>query len=227
MNFFNDNIRLDRVGAMFKTSEISAKTQKHLTKVYGNVMVCALICAAAMWLNAHTVFNGFFMSIIVMMGLTYLGFKVQDSYMAETERMGYMWAMAFSMGFLVGPVMHQIVEIDSSIIMNAVAITGIMFASFSCISIFSKRRSYLFLGSLITSMMTCMFMYRMMCWITGYGSSIHSMGYLMLSLLIACMYVIYDTQMIIERCEMHRDMDVPKHTMILFVDLFDLFIKIV
>jgi FtsH-binding integral membrane protein len=62
---------------------------------------------------------------------------------------------------------------------------------------------------------------------TGYGSSIHSFGYIMVSLLIACMYVIYDTQMIIERCETYGERDVPKHTMILFLDLFDLFIKIV
>ena len=225
--FLNDNIPLDRVKAMFKIEDISDKTQKHLTKVYSNVMICALICAAAMWLNAHTVFNGFFMSILVMMGMGYLGYKVSDTNMHETERMGYMWAMAFSLGFHVGPAMHHIVEIDSSIIMNAAAITGIMFASFSAISIFSKRRSYLFLGSLITSIVSCMMIYNFTCWISGYGSSIHSLGYLLLSLFVACIYVIYDTQMIIERCEMYGERDVPKHTMILFLDLFDLFIKIV
>ena len=190
-------------------------------------MGCSLICAAGMWINAHTVINGFFMSIIVTMGMGYLGYKVSNTYMHEKERMGYMWALAFAMGFLVGPVMHRIVEFDPSIIMNAVAITGVMFASFSCISIFSKRRSYLFLGSLITSIVSCMMIYNFMCWISGYGRGIDSFAYIMLSLLVACMYVIYDTQMIIERCEVYGDRDVPKHTMILFVDLFDLFIKIV
>merc|ERR1711988_822851 len=121
----------------------------------------------------------------------------------------------------------MIAEFDSSIITTAVAITGVMFASFSAISIFSKRRSFLFLGSLITSLVSCMMMYRFMCWITGYGSSIHSMGYLLCSLFVACAYVVYDTQMIIERCETYGERDVPKHTMILFMDLFDLFIKIV
>merc|ERR1711988_349249 len=53
------------------------------------------------------------------------------------------------------------------------------------------------------------------------------MPYLLLTLFIACMYVIYDTQMIIERCETYGERDVPKHTMILFCDLLDLFIKIV
>merc|ERR1712031_66313 len=87
----------------------------------------------------------------------------------------------------------MIAEFDSSIITTAVAITGIMFASFSAISIFSKRRSFLFLGSVITSLVSCMLMYRFMCWITGYGSSIHGMGYLLCSLFVACAYVVYDT----------------------------------
>lgn len=51
------------------------------------------------------------------------------------------------------------------------------------------------------------------------------MPYLMLGLLIACFYIIYDTQIIIERAE-RGDKDVPTHTLLLFVDLFDLFIKI-
>merc|ERR1712118_219142 len=124
----------------------------------------------------------------------YLSYKVSDSYMPEKERMGYMWAMAFSLGFLVGPAMHQIVEYDPSIIMNAVAITGVMFASFSAISIYSKRRSYLFLGGIISSLVSCLLMYRFFAWITGYGYAAYGMPYLMITLFIACMYIIYDTQ---------------------------------
>lgn len=141
--------------------------------------------------------------------------------------MGWMWAMAFSLGFLVGPAMHMVAEVNPAILYNAFAITAIMFASFSAIAIFSKRRSYLFLGGIISSIISCLFMYRLMSWITGYGSSFYGMPYLLLTLFIACMYVIYDTQMIIERCETYGERDVPKHTMILFCDLLDLFIKIV
>ena len=47
----------------------------------------------------------------------------------------------------------------------------------------------------------------------------------MITLSIACMYIIYDTQLIIERAE-KGDRDVPTDTMTLFFDLFDLFIKI-
>ena len=225
--FFGDNIKLDRLSAMFKTSDISEKTQRHLTTVYFNVTGCALICATAMWINAHTMFSGFFASMLVMIGMSYLAYKVSNPYMPQGERMGYMWALSFALGFLVGPAIHHIAEFDPSSVMKAAGITGVMFASFSAISVFSKRRSYLFLGSLITSMVSCMLMYRFVCWISGQSSPLDSFAYIMLSLLIACMYVIYDTQMIIERCEVYGERDVPKHTLILFMDLFDLFIKVI
>ena len=52
-----------------------------------------------------------------------------------------------------------------------------------------------------------------------------NMVYMMIGLFTACLYIIFDTQMIIERAE-RGDKDVPTHTMTIFMDLFDLFIKI-
>ena len=40
------------------------------------------------------------------------------------------------------------------------------------------------------------------------------------------MYIIYDTQLIVEDSE-NGNRDVPTHSMILFMDLLDLFLKIV
>ena len=51
------------------------------------------------------------------------------------------------------------------------------------------------------------------------------MPYLLIGLLVECLYIIYDTQLIIERAE-RGDKDVVGHALLLFVDLFDLFIKI-
>jgi FtsH-binding integral membrane protein len=60
--------------------------------------------------------------------------------------------------------------------------------------------------------------------LTGYGY--FGMPYLLLSLFIACLYIIYDTQIIIEKAE-QGDKDVPTHTMMLFIDMFELFIRII
>ena len=68
-----------------------------------------------------------------------------------------------------------------------------------------------------------MIMYRLFGWLFGWRT--YNLTYLMFGLLIGCLYIIYDTQMIVERAE-NGDKDEISHAMILFVDLFELFIRI-
>ncbi len=43
-------------------------------------------------------------------------YKITNLYEEETTRMGYLWALSFSMGFLVGPLMHNLAEFESMIL---------------------------------------------------------------------------------------------------------------
>ena len=207
--------------------DISEKTQMHLRNVYANVMMCTGICAAAMWVNATTILSGWFMQMLLIVGMAYLMFQVMNRYSDEKTRISYLWAVSFLLGFLVGPAIHLIAEVEPMILVQAVSYTAIVFGSFTCIAMFSKRRSYLFLGGIISSIMTCMFWYRTLSWLLGYSYSYNTMNmvYMMIGLFTACLYIIFDTQMIIERAE-RGDKDVPTHTLTIFMDLFDLFIKI-
>ena len=81
----------------------------------------------------------------------------------------------------------------------------------------------LFVGGIIVCLIQGLFFYRLFGWLLGY--TFYNLTYLMFGLLTACLYIIYDTQIIIERAE-HGDKDVISHTLVLFVDLFDLFIRI-
>ena len=67
---------------------------------------------------------------------------------------------------------------------------------------------------------------QMIYWMLGGRSTYDQMLFIMIGLFVACMYIIFDTQLIIERAE-QGDKDVPTHTLMLFMDLFDLFIRIV
>lgn len=79
------------------------------------------------------------------------------------------------------------------------------------------------MGSVIVTIIQAMILYRLMSWITGYGMV--GLPYLLCALFVACLYIIFDTQVIVEKAE-RGDKDVPTHTMMLFVDLFELFIRI-
>ena len=107
---------MDRMKALFKFEDISPKTQLHLRNVYGNLMTCTAICALGMYLNAATILSGFISQFVIMIGMGYAMYKVTNIYNDEKERIGYLWALAFCMGFLVGPVMHHLAEFEPMIL---------------------------------------------------------------------------------------------------------------
>merc|ERR1711908_58203 len=200
----------------------------HLKQVYLNLGLCTLTCALGMYMNAYTIISGFLASVAAMIGMSYMMYKVSNVYESESLRLGYLKALSFCMGFLVGPLIHHLAEFEPMILIQAVSYTAIMFGSFTAISLFSKRRSYLFLGGIIMTLTSCMFWYRAMSWMFGYSRYGGEFGlvHTMSGLFVACLYIIYDTQLIIERAE-RGEKDVPKHSMILFFDLFELFIKVI
>lgn len=129
------------------------------------------------------------------------------------------------MGFGAGPTMHSLMHFHPDIVIQALLYTATAFVSFSLVSLCSKRRSYLFVGSIIATIIQTLILYRLFSWLFGYNYFYGTMPHLLLGLFLACLYIIYDTQIIVERAE-SGDKDVPTHTLMLFIDLFQLFIKI-
>ena len=66
-------------------------------------------------------------------------------------------------------------------------------------------------------------LYSLISWFTG---NVIGIGYVMVQLFVTCCMIIYDTQVIVEQSE-RGNRDVPSHTLILFEDLFRMFIQIV
>lgn len=123
----------------------------------------------------------------------------------------------------MGPYIHLVADFHPEILVQALTYTGIAFVSFSLVSLMSKKRSYLFLGGVISTLTLCMALYGLFSFC--FGSHRFGLPYMMCGLFVACLYIIYDTQVIIEKAE-RGDKDVPTHAMMLFVDLFVLFIRI-
>ena len=57
------------LNTIFSMSSISEKTQEHLRRVYMTLLTSVATCAGGMWLNSTIITGGFFMSILVMIGL--------------------------------------------------------------------------------------------------------------------------------------------------------------
>merc|ERR1711939_673848 len=104
------------MAALFTFKDVSDKTQQHLKKVYGNLMLCTGVCALGMYINAYTILSGFLWSVATMIAMGYAMYKVMNVYENEHTRMGWLWALAFGMGYMVGPVMHQLAEFEPMIL---------------------------------------------------------------------------------------------------------------
>ena len=104
---------------------------------------------------------------------------------------------AFGMGFVAGPGLGMYASLNPEILIQALLYASAAFSSFSAVSLFSQRRSFLFLGGIISTMITGMFMYSMVGWLFG-ANSMFGLGYMLCGLFISCLWIIFDTQVIVE-----------------------------
>ena len=142
-------------------------------------------------MNSTFMLNGFMMSIMGFMAMAFLMYKVTDRTGSENARIGFLVALAAFMGFQTGPVMHYYAAENPEALTSAIAYTTGAFGSFSAVSLFSRRRSYLFLGGIISTMMTTLFLYSMMGMLMG--SNPLGIGYLVITLFMTCLCLIFDT----------------------------------
>ena len=178
------------MSTIFSMKDVSTKTQAHLTRVYTTLGTATGTCALGMYLNATIMIQGFIMMILFMMGFGYCSYQVRNPSNSENTQIAYLLGIAFSMGFMVGPGINHFAEVNPDILVQAALYSAGAFGSFSAVSLFSQRRSFLFLGGIISTMMTCMMMYSLVGWMMG---SAFGLGYMMCGLFMACLWIIFDT----------------------------------
>ena len=131
--------------------------------------------------------------MMVFMGaMVYLVYQVKNPQKSESEQIGFMLLISFLMGFVTGPGINMIAEVAPELLIQAALYSSAAFGSFSAVSLFSQRRSYLFLGGIISTMMSVMCFYSLVGWLFSSGN-MFGLGYLMCGLFIACLWIIFDT----------------------------------
>jgi FtsH-binding integral membrane protein len=208
-------------GSVFKTSDLSAQTQTHLVKVYGTLAVTLLASAIGCAADMRFHLGGALSAIGSVLLLIVL--SMNKSSASWRERGALLGLYGFLQGCSLGPLVTLAMYVDPAIVMTAFLGTATIFVAFSLSAIYSQRRSYLFLGGMIGSAMMFMMVLSLVSifvrpmWIY----SIH----LYLGLAVFCAYVLYDTQVIIEKAEMGSD-DFVSHALELFMDFIAIFVRI-
>ncbi|NXF90961.1 BI1 inhibitor, partial [Eubucco bourcierii] len=199
MNVFNRNINYD---ALFKFSHISASTQEHLKRVYASFALCMFVAAAGAYVNVVTHLFQFGL----LTGLGALALMI--------------WLTATPHSRPCSPP-----PLSPSIIPTAFLGTATIFACFSLSALYARRRSFLYLGGergqgVLLSGLTLMILSSV---VNAFVRSTWLFtANLYVALMIMCGFVLFDTQLIIEKAE-SGDKDYIWHCVDLFLDFVDIF----
>ncbi|XP_072571474.1 probable Bax inhibitor 1 [Paramormyrops kingsleyae] len=221
MNVFDRNINFD---ALFKFSQISPSTQEHLKNVYSCLAVCMLVATAGSCVHCITqLFQGGLLSLLGSLAMMLWLTMTPHNHETEKKRLAILAGFAFFTGVGLGPTLDFAIAINPSIIVTAFLGTSVIFVCFTLSALYAKRRSYLFLGGVLMSGLSILFLVSLFSMFIG--SAFPFKAHLYIGLAIICGFVLFDTQLIIEKAEM-GDKDYIWHCVDLFLDFVTIFRKL-
>jgi len=216
---FKSKINFDKV---LSDSDLDEQNRRHLSKVYATLGLT--LFTTAIGSAAHVYFNlGGILSTIATIGLMcVLGFdKDKDAYVRRIATLG---ALGFFQGCSLGPLVERALHVDPSILVTAFLATTTIFVCFSISAYVAQKRSYLYLGGVLSSALSVMFLLSVLNMFIQ--SAVMSTVHLYMGLFIFCGYILFDTQMIMEKVQL-GDTDFVWHAVELFIDFIAIFVRIV
>jgi len=208
--------------ALSNFSPVTKDVQNHLVKVYG--MLGVTLLSAALGCAVHIMYNvGGLLTMFGALGLIITLSLTPPTHDNLMKRMGFLLGIGFLQGCSIGSLVHYALEVDYTLVVTAFFGTAAVFACFTGSALFAERRSMLFLGGLLSSCASLLFFLsfiNLFFWSTGLYT-VH----LYLGLLMFCGFIMFDTQMIIEKAFL-GDRDYVKHSLELFIDFIAVFVRV-
>jgi len=206
----------------FSEIPIDEGLRQHLFRVYSTL--AATLVASAVGCVAHLRYNvgGLLTSLISLAIMAYLG---TDADKRNTgKRVTLLGGFGFFQGCSIGPLIQMALYIDPSIIGTAFLGTACVFICFSLSALLAARQSYLALGGLLSTGLSFLLLTSLIG--LFFPSALLYKFHLYAGLLIFCGYVLYDTQLIMERYRAGDD-NFIWHGLELFVDFIAIFVRLI
>jgi len=212
------------LSALKDFSKLDNPTRQHLKNVYACLSMSMVAAAVGSGVHLFTdILKGGFLSSIALLGFMIALALTPNNGKNQTTRIGILMGFAFCSGLSIGPLMELVIQIDPSIIVTAFFATVLIFGCFTLSALWAEQRSYLYLGGILGSGLSIMLLLGLVNLFVGsfFLYQIHLYG----GLLLFCAFVMYDTQLIVEK---HRlgDKDFVWHSLDLFLDFINIFRRI-
>ncbi|XP_026757913.2 probable Bax inhibitor 1 [Galleria mellonella] len=201
-------------------NRLELPVRQHLKNVYGTLTMTCGAATAGVFVDMYTRFQAGFLSAIIGAGLMLMLIATPDNGKNTSLRLGYLLGFGLTSGMSMGPLLEYVSIVDPSIIVTALLGTTIVFVCFSVAAMLADRGSWLFLGGTLMTLFTSM---SLMTLVNLFMQS-HFLyqAHLYLGLILMCGFVLFDTQLIIEKRRMGNK-DFVQHAMELFIDFIGVF----
>lgn len=204
-------------------SSLSPSIQSHLSKVY--LTLSAALIVASLGAYAHFLWGlgGAVSSVVSIGGVLWIN-ATPATKANESLRLRLLLVVSFSHGCSVGPLVAAAAGINASLIAVALSATSAVFLSFSLAALVAPRREFLFLGGLLSAGLSATLAMHVAAWLMG-PSIIAFYVELYFGLLLFCGYIIFDTQIIVERAA-RGSRDYVVDALELMMDFVAVFVRI-
>lgn len=201
-------------------NKIEPNVRHHLVRVYACLTATSFCAAVGAIVDLLGLFEAGFLSALgsVLLAL-YLSFAVDDPKTYYT-RLATLMAFGFLTGNSIGPLLNSVIAIEPQVVVTAIIGTVVVFVSLSCSALLAERGSFLFLGGIFMSILSTMALFGLAN--IFIQSQIIYQAHLYVGLVIMSGFVLFDTQLIMEKARAGST-DCIRHSMDLFFDLVSMF----
>lgn len=223
----DDVLAFDDIESLKNVSGIASEVRKHLLHVYAALLATSLSASLGVVFFKLTFFPPFLSMLISIGMICYISFKPevtdQKPDVDAVTRGLVLLGFGFFQGASLGGLILTVMMMDPNIVLTATVGTLLVFACLSGSALVAKRKTYLFLGGYLASAVVNLFflvlvnMFLQLEFLDMFG--------LYAGLFVFCGYVLYDTQLIIEKANT-GSRDYVKHSAELFTDLVAIFVRI-
>ena len=191
-----------------------------MSKVYATLTGAIGLAAVGSMFNLIYGYGGLGFSLLGFVALLYVAFTKGES----PARVGAFAFFTFCQGLGIGPLIGMAASIDPSIVVTAFLATTVIFAAFSIAAMVATRRSYLYLGGVLSSIMMIMMVMSLLS-MFGLRNDFTTNVQLGMGLLVFMGYVIFDTQLMIEKADAGMK-DFISDALQLFIDFVAIFVRL-
>lgn len=201
-------------------AKLDPRLRQHLSKVYGCLAATCTAATVGSLIHLSGIWEAGMLSGLIALGLVLGLVFTPDNGKNFIQRFSMLMGLGTFTGHSLGLLLEQVIYINPAIVVTALVGTTTLFACLTAAAFFAKRGKYLYLGGILMSALGTMALINLgNLFFRSYFVQDIS---LYLGLFIMAGFVLFDTQMIMEKHQMGSN-DYIAHSLDLFYDVINIF----